>query len=399
MAQGKDLSIVLNAIRSTSSSAYQNTVPLATATNITDVGAAVLNAPTVIRNEFMTNLYNKIGLSLVDSPLIENQFSFLKKGTLEFGQSIEDIYVGLAQGQEYVTGMKEGDPIPDQFSIKKLPSFTAIYSTILSRQYQVTRHLTDLKKAFHSGGGVESFVAAMMNALVSGENYDDMRATIALIARQIEEAQVESEANNHKGTVHLLTEFNTMKGWTPDATTGDPHPEALTADTAFKSAEFLRFFTNSLKKHSKRMRHLRSDFNIAGVQQTLPQNRQRIMMLEDITVDFETELIAWAYNGDKFILDGVDEIDSWYSIGADHQSPPTVSPEDIEVKATFTSATTGSTQCAAVIYDPEMVKIYNKERIGSDAANAKGNYWNIFMSLEDIYAVSPFRNFVAFMLD
>src|SRR5690606_38594943 len=120
MTQGKDISVVLNAIRATSSSAYQSTVPLATAQNITDVGTAVLNAPTAIRNEFMSNLYNKIGMTLIDSPVIENEFSFLKKGTLEHGQMIEDIYVGIAQGEPYITGMKDGDQVPDPFSIRKL---------------------------------------------------------------------------------------------------------------------------------------------------------------------------------------------------------------------------------------------------------------------------------------
>jgi hypothetical protein len=301
---------------------------------------------------------------------------------------IEDIYVGLAQAEPYITGMHEGDDgYPDPFTIKKLPHYSAFYSTILSRQYQVTRHLKDLKKAFHTGGGVEQFVAGMMNALVSGENYDDMRATIALIARQIEEAQKADANNNHKGTVHLITDYNTLYGKT------------LTADDAFTDQSFLKYFANQLKKYSKRLRHLRTDLNIAGVQQTLPQSKQRIMMIEDITVDFETELMAWAYNADKFVLGGIDEIDTWYSIGADHASPPTVSPNDIKVKTNFTSATGGSTMCAAVIYDEDMVKIYNKERVASDQPNAKGNYWNMFMSLEDIYACSPYKNFVAFMLD
>jgi hypothetical protein len=154
MTQGKDLSVILNAIWATSSSAYQSTVPMATAENITDVGSAVLNAPTAIRNEFMTNLYNKVGLTLIDSPVVENEFSFLKKGTLEYGQTIEDLYVGLASSEPYITGMKDGDGVPDPFSIRKLPHYSAFYSTILSRQYQVTRHLTDLKKAFHNRGGV-----------------------------------------------------------------------------------------------------------------------------------------------------------------------------------------------------------------------------------------------------
>lgn len=383
--QGKDLSVVLNAIRATSSSAYQSTVPMATASNITDVGAAVLNAPVAIRNEFMSNLYNKVGLTLIDSPVIENEFAFLKKGTLEYGQMIEDIYVGLASAEPYITGMDgNGSEYPDPFTIKKLPHYSAFYSTILSRQYQVTRHLTDLRKAFHTGGGVEQFVAGMMNALVSGENLDDMRATIGLIARQIEEAQ---KAENFHGNVHLITDYNALYGKT------------VTADTCWQDQGFIKYFANQLKKYSKRLRHVRTDFNIAGVQQTLPMASQRIMMLEDLTVDFDTELLAWAYHADKFLLNGVDEIDAWYTIGADHTATPVVSPEDIERKATFSTAEGESTQCVAIIYDVDMVKIYNKERVASDQANNKGNYWNMFMSLEDIYACSPYKNFVCFMLD
>ena len=49
----------LNAIRATATSAYQDTVPMATMENITDVGEAVLNAPEVIRNEFINALVNK----------------------------------------------------------------------------------------------------------------------------------------------------------------------------------------------------------------------------------------------------------------------------------------------------------------------------------------------------
>lgn len=382
MTQGKDISVVLNAIRATSSSAYQSAVPLATAKNITDVGQAVLNAPTAIRNEFMTNLYNKVGLTLIDSPVIENEFSFLKKGTLEYGQMIEDIYVGLASAEPYITGMKDGDGVPDPFSIRKLPHYSAFYSTILSRQYQVTRHLTDLRKAFHNGGGVEQFVAAMMNALVSRENFDDMRATIALVARQVEEGIA---APNHHGTVHLITDFNL----------GRDAADVVTADNAFQSKDFIKYFANQMKKWSKRLKHLREDMNIAGVPQTLPQDRQRIMMIEDLTVDFETELLAWAYHADRFVLDRVDGIDAWYSIG-NAPTGGTIAPDDINIKSTFTE--TGA-QCVAVIYDEDMIKIYNKERVASDQANAKGNYWNMFMSLEDIYAASPYKNFVAFMLD
>lgn len=379
-----DLSVILNSIRATSSNAYQTTVPLATADNIADVGSAVIKAPPAIRNEFMANLYNKIGLTLVDSPVIHNPFDFLKKGRLDYGQTIEDIYVGIAQSQPYVTGMASGETAPDPFSIVKADHYSAFYSTILSRQYQQTRHLTDLNKAFHGAGGVEAFTAALMNALISGENLDDWRVTVALLARQIEEG---IKATNFKGAVHLLTDFNAA------------FSKTLTADDCFQDKDFLVYFSNQIKKYQRRMARPRTDLNIAGVLNLCPIERQRILVLDDISVDLETQLMPWAFNNSTLSIGTVDEIDAWYSIGADHASPPVVTPDQISVKSTFSSAETGSTQCAALIYDPNMVKIYNKERIASQQDNAKGNYWNLFMSVEDIYACSPYSNFVAFLLD
>lgn len=382
--QGTDISIILNELRQTATSAYQDTVPLATADTITDVGKAVLNAPQAIKNEFMQNLYNKIGLTLVDYPVVNNHLSFLKKGKLEYGQTIEDIYVGLATAEPYVTGMSNGD-YPDPFKIHKVPHRSAFYHTILSRQYPLTRHVSDLRKAFHGSASMETFIGGMMNAITSRENYDDYRMTVALMARQIEEA---SKDEDHKGRVRLVTLFNEQ------AETADQ----ITAENAFHSKKFLAFFSNQLKKWAKRMNYLRSDLNIAGVDNILPKAQQRIMMPGDILVDFETQLLAWAYHNGNLDIGGVDEIDAWYSIGAkaEGEEGTVVTPDDIQVKSQFTEE---GSQCVAVIYDPGMAKIYNKEHIGSTQENAAGNYWNLFTSVEDIYAGSPYKNFVYFTLD
>lgn len=385
--QGTDISVVLNELRQTASNAYQDTVPLTTAKDIVDVGQAVLNAPQAIRNEFMNNLFNKIGLTLVDYPVVNNHLSFLKKGRLEYGQTIEDIYVGLATAEPYITGMSNGE-YPDPFKIHKVPHRSAFYHTILSRQYPLTRHVSDLRKAFHGASSMEQFIGGIMNAITSRENFDDYRMTVALMARQIEEATKASEENKHKGRVQLITLFNE----TVD------EADQVTADNAFNSKKFLQFFSNQLKKWAKRMNYLRSDLNIAGVPNILPKAQQRIMMPGDILVDFETTLLAWAYNNGNLEIGGVDEIDTWYSIGAEAEGEEgvTVSPDDIQVKSTFTDE---GTQCVAVIYDPGMAKIYNKEHIGSTQENAAGNYWNLFTSVEDIYAGSPYKNFVYFTLD
>ena len=383
--QGTDISVILNSIYHTASNAYQDTVPLATANEITDVGKAVLNAPPQIRNEFMQNLYNKIGMTLVEYPVVNNHLSFLKKGNLEYGQTIEDIYVGLASSEPYITGMDDGE-YADPFAIKKLPHKSAFYHAMLTRQYRVTRHISDLRKAFHGPSSMEQFIGGMSNAITSKDNYDDYRMTVALMARQIEEAA--KSTDTHHGHVPLITLFNeTVES-----------AEQVTADNCFSSKKFLQFFTNQLKKWSERMTYLRSDLNIAGVPNLTPQANQRIMMPGDILVDFDTTLLAWAYNGSLLEIGGVDKIDAWYSIGAtaEEEEGVVVTPDDIKVKSTFTEA---GSQCVGIIYDPGMAKIYNKETIASTQENAASNYWNNFLTKEDIFAASPYKNFVYFTLD
>ena len=380
-AQGTDISTLLDAIHATASNAYQDTVPLTTASEIQDVGKAIMNAPQAIRNEFMENLINKIGLTLVDYPVVNNKLEFLKKGKLEYGQVIEDLYVGLAQAEPYITGMSNGE-YADPFSIRKLPHYSAFYHVILSRQYHVTRHLTDLKKAFHGSSSMESFISGMMNAITSKQNYDDYRMTVALLARQIEEAS--KGDSEHQGRVKLLTLYNATleEGETP-----------LTAENAFQSKGFLQFYANQLKKWASRLTYLRTDLNIAGVEQLTDKSQQRLMMPADILADFDTQLLAWAHTAGKLDIGGVDEIDAWYTIGA--QSGETVTPDDITAKAKIAD----TINCVGLIYDPGMAKIYNKESISGSQANNKSNYWNMFQTEEDIFGASPFKNFVYFTLD
>ena len=60
------------------------------------MGDAVLEAPEQIQNEFFNALLNKIGLQIFNDKEFGNPLLFLKKGTLEYGQTIEDIFVEMA---------------------------------------------------------------------------------------------------------------------------------------------------------------------------------------------------------------------------------------------------------------------------------------------------------------
>jgi hypothetical protein len=387
-----DVSVILNTIRATSSSAYQTAVPLATAENIVDVGKAVLGLPTTLQNEFIYAA-NKIGLTLIETTTYENPFMFLKKGKLEHGSTIEDLFIEMAKPHEYIAGTREGDEVPDQYEIFKLINQAGFYSTQLERQYAMTVHDNDMRRAFLSASGVGRFLSAMYESVRSGENRDDYIMTVALMARQIEKALTESPAV-WKGEVKLITLYNATLPL--DESEPPVRIGAVTAETALQDKGFLQFMANQFKKWSNRLRFIRKDLNFAGVETHIPVENQRIMMLADIQADLDTNLFAWAYNEDRLQIGGFDQIDAWYSIGRNGATTPASLPESISVKSIVKQ---GESKVLGVIYDPEMVKIYNKHRTTDVSRNARGHYFNTFTTVADIYACSPFKNFVVFTLE
>ena len=81
---------ILNVIRNNATINYKNYVPVATpdAESIREIGAVIMDSPQ-LQNEFLSALVNRIGRVLVTSKMYDNPWSMFKKGTLEFGETIE----------------------------------------------------------------------------------------------------------------------------------------------------------------------------------------------------------------------------------------------------------------------------------------------------------------------
>lgn len=375
----KDVSAILNAIRETSSNAYQTAVPFATAENIVDVGEAVLGLPTsVIQNEFIYAV-NKIIMTTIDTMDFSNPLSGLKKGKLPYGMSIEDLYIEAIESIPYIAGTRAEEEAPDQYEIFKVDNKAAYYQTQLERQYAYTVHRNDLRRAFRSASGFGEWLSKLAEAQRSGEEWDDYRMTVALLARQIEESM---DVATYYGEISLVTDYNAIAD-TP-----------VTAESALSNSDFLRYFANQVKKYSDRIKFPRSDFNIAEVVNNTPKTRQRLMMLQDVEADIDTNLLYSAFNIDKLEIGSFDGIDAWYSVGA-LPSGSVASPDQLEAKGLVTA---DGAPVIALLFDRDMVKIYNKVREQSQADNARGLYYNTFITLADIYACSPFTNFVYFTL-
>lgn len=88
---------ILNVIRNNASYAYQKDVPvIAKEEDIPKVGEILFGNPTH-SNEFINALVNRIALVRMQSATFNNPYKHLKKGYLEFGESVEDILLELSR--------------------------------------------------------------------------------------------------------------------------------------------------------------------------------------------------------------------------------------------------------------------------------------------------------------
>ena len=92
---------IMNVIRNNASYDYQQSVPeVSTSEDIPKVGEIIYGTP-AFANQFLNALVNRIATVRMQSATFNNPYSRLKKGYLEFGETVEDIFVSIANVVEF----------------------------------------------------------------------------------------------------------------------------------------------------------------------------------------------------------------------------------------------------------------------------------------------------------
>jgi len=240
-----------NAVWFGASSEYQDRIPQATRENILEVGNAIINyEPT--RNEFCSSLINKIGKTIVSSKMANNKLSFFRGEDLGFGDTIEDIFVEMANSSNY----NRADTNP--FAIKK-PNVKVLYHRIdRELQYIVTIYDNDLKRAFTSADGMDKLVSGIVNSLYSGKEHDDYVFTKQLF-----------------GSYKKYYEVNVS------APTSDANCKAL---------------VKAIKKYSEDISFENTAFNGQGVMTYTDKADQILLLHKDAKVNIDIEYLAGIFN-------------------------------------------------------------------------------------------------------
>lgn len=345
---------ILNVIRKNANVEYQNSVPKITkASEIRQVGEVIYGSP-ALSNQFINQLVNRIALVVVNSAIFYNPYRILKKGYLEFGETIEEVFVDIAKVVEY------NPELAEQRELKRtLPNVETAFHPVNWRvMYPVTIQEEDLRMAFLSLEGVQDLITKIINQIYTAASYDEFLLFKYMMIKAMSHGKVKAVAIDN-------------------------------IETISNSAVAFRGISNSLGFMS-------ADYNESGVLTATPRENQVIFMDAMFNAKFDVDVLSAAFNMDKADYMGrLFLIDNWTSF--DNNRFETIRSVSDGIEEVTQEELTILSDVKAVLMDERWFQVYDKLAKFKEREVASGLYWNYFYHTWKIFSRSPFANAVMFV--
>lgn len=346
---------ILNVIRQNASQAYRDSVPEITqAVDIPAVGAVLYGAP-ALQNEFINALVNRIALVRATSATFNNPYRDLKKGYLEYGEVVEEIFVNIARVHTY-----SADKAADREFKRNLPDVrSAFHSMNWKAMYPVTIQNDELRMAFLSESGVTDLIAKIVDTVYTAAEYDEFLLTKYMIIKAVAAGQMKPVSIGNGSNMSA-------------------------AAVAFRGT-------------SNKLTFMSSDYTEAGVKTTTPKDRQVIFMDANFNAQFDVEVLAAAFNMDKadfmgrlHLIDDFTTFDNerFDEIRAESTGLEAVTEDELDLMA----------DVKAVLIDSDWFQIYDNLTQFTEKYVSSGLYWNYFYHTWKTISHSPYANAVVMVV-
>lgn len=329
---------VFNVIRANSTEVFMNTVPSATKDNIQVIKNILFNdSYQPMLNEFVTNLINRIGLTIIRNKSYNNPLAIFKKGSVPLGTDIQDIYENPAEAEQYEYS---NTAMAKLLTITDPDTHVAYYRRNRQDLYTKTIAREGLQGAFVSWEEFENYIAGITNSLYSGNYIDEFKYTKQLVDGAYDAGKVIQKV------VTLPTSEATSKAFLKELRT-------LYDNMTFPSSDYNAY----------------SKFSGAKGTITTWTDAERICLIvrADVMAEVDVEALASAFNIDKANFIGrVIKVDKF---------------ENDEI--------------LGVICDESWLQIYDNIFRFDEFYNARTMSWNEYLHAWGTYAICPFANAVA----
>ncbi len=345
---------IMNAIRQNAPYDYQQSVPVvAKASDIPKVGEVICGTP-AFSNQFINSIVNRIALVMTKSATFNNPYASLKKGYLEFGETVEEIFVQIAKVVDYTPEKGEAREFK-----RTLPDVKSAFHAINWRvMYPVTIQDEDLRLAFLAESGVQDLVAKIVESVYKAAEYDEF----------------------------LLFKYLLIKA----VSHGKMYPMSIGDGTDLKEAgEMFRGASNDLT-------FMKTKYNASGVRTTTPRENQAIFMDSWFNAKYDVNVLAAAFNMDKATFTAsLHLIDDWASFDNERFDVIRNNSDGLEEVTEGELALMKNVK--AVLLDVDWFQVYDNNAKFTEQYSAAGLYWNYFYHVWKTISSSPFSNAIVFV--
>lgn len=344
---------ILNVIRENASPSYKAQVPEITdIKSLPKVGDVLYGYP-ALANEFVSAMMNRIALVRIKSALFNNMFADLKKGYLEFGEVVEEVFVNLAKAREFSVAKAESREFK-----RVLPDVrTAFHAMNYKVQYPITIQNEDIRMAFTRENGVLELIAKIVESMYNADQYDE----------------------------YLMFKYLIIKA----VTKGKMYPVGVDGSNIRNYAKAFRGISND-------MTFMKTKYNASGVHTTTAKTEQQIFMASDFNAEFDVDVLASAFNMDKANFMGrLRLIDDFTTFDSERFSEIMENSDMIEPITAEELALMANVK--SVVVDEEWFQFYDNLTQLTETNVASGIYWNYFLNIWRTISSSPFSNAVVFV--
>lgn len=350
---------ILNTIRNSATPYYKQMIPQAKAStgSIRQIGNIMMNYEP-LQNEFLSALYNRIGRVIITSKMYYNPWSPFKKGLMELGETVEEIFVNIAKAHTFNPEKAETN-----FMKREIPDVRAAFHTMnYQKFYKATISNDQLRQAFLSWQGITDLIAKIVDAMYTAHNYDEFQVMKYMLARNI-----------LNGYLYPVTVAQVDKENAPDIVTE------------------IKAISNELVYESQ-------SYNLNSVYTFTEKNDQFIITTARFDAVMDVNVLASAFNMDKveFMghrvqIDGFDRIDEnrMNELFADDPNAGYI-PLTEEEKAALKAV-------PAVLIDRDYFMIFDNLYKFTEDYNGEGLYWQYWYHAWKTFSTSPFANAVIFV--
>lgn len=305
-----------------------------------------------LANAFLSALVNRIGRVIINSKMYSNPWAGFKRGLLEYGETIEELFVNIVQAQDFDPETAENEVFK-----RKIPDVRSAFHTMnYQKFYKTTVSNDQLRQAFLSFEGISDLIGKITEALYTSANYDEYLVMKYMLCYAMEH--------------------------------GAFHPVTIAQPTAANSNSVV----TTLKATSEKLQFLSADYNQAGVYNHTPKGDQYFIMTADFSSIVDVETMARAFNIDKVTLMG-------HTVIIDQFTFTTSETDRLrELLGTQYTALTTSifADVPCVCVDRDFFMIFDNFQNMTEQYNGEGLYWNYWLHQWKTFSTSPFANAVIF---